>query len=584
MNEKWLGESPKQAQGNGAVLLLVDSSDAQSYQVVKPAILSALGHLGIPYATWDLKAGPVNSADISRYACLILGQDHLGKKLGESGAQVIRDAVKDGMGLVSFDGDLGSFSGAFYEIFNISVGKKPLLCSQIKTVGLDHYITGTRELDDEAPLDNPVEFWPIESPQYGLSRICPLQTENNRPAIAISRYAKGKAVLFTASVKLWIKKHLGHACGLDDVFWKSIVWAARKPFVIYAMPPFATALIDDCSGSYNHFGFVDTMNRYGWLPHLEVYMEDIDRVMHEEDYADSKKMKWLYENALAEFGVHGFTYDKLMWFDHAGRKPLNDEQLSENFRRYDGYLAKWGIRPSRVENCHFSELGRNALPYLKERGITYISMSLPLDTGWFDVPEKKPALEIPGPYNHRGYNMADVPDDPHFFTIRSRLDAKDRTSTTFHSYGDFLWDNTMFWDEAPKTNVEAAIKVAVLQARRGVDSRFFGQIMTHEQRVATVNRAEWEEIFAGIREGLKKYDLIFRRTEFICDYARSHYNSHIATINVNRESGQIGCDMEGEARVTTALEVYEDEGESVKGRLVDVPPFTGLVNVKCQAD
>ncbi|MDO9542621.1 MAG: polysaccharide deacetylase family protein, partial [Kiritimatiellia bacterium] len=513
------------------------------------------------------------------HRCIILGQDCLGKKLGQTGAESLRDAVKAGAGLVSFDGRPGDYHGAFAEIFKMSLGRAPLSCSQIKTTNVNHYLTETRELNEIISLKEAVEVWPIESACYGLAEASLLQTAGNWPVLITTTYGRGRAVLFATSAGLWTKKILGHASGMDDVFWKAIVWAARKPFAIYAMPPFATTLVDDCSGSYNHFHYVDIMNKYGWIPHLELYLEDIDRVMHDENYADSTKIKELYDAGLAEFGVHGFTYDNLMWFDHAGRKPLSDKQIAENFKMYDAYLKKWGVKPSRYENPHFSEMGRNALPYLKERGIEYLSFSQNLDTGWLDVPHKKPALIPPGPYHHTGYYMGYLKEDADFFILASKLRPWSLDSPDFTPETDFLWNNTIFWDESPFNNASAAARVGIKQIRRGVDARFFGTLLCHEQRIAVVSMREWDEMFSGIHDGLKKYRLIYRPFEYICDYARSHYDARISAVSINDESGKVHCELRGKTYLTTALEVYANEGDSVQCRLCDVPRFTGTVNV-----
>lgn len=569
-----------QSEGNGTVLLLVCRSHTKEYDRVEKTMLAAFQHLGIPYRIWDMDAGVPSVKHLLEHSCVILGQDHLGKTLGQSGAEALRDTVKAGVGLVSFDGDLGGYSGAFSEIFKVSLGKTPWLCSKLKTTNTEHYITGTRELNDDVSLKQMVEVWPVESPHYGFAGSSLLTTANNWPVLIANTYGQGRAVFFTSSVKLWTKDIFGHASGLDDVFWKSIVWAARKPFAIYAMPPFATALVDDCSGSYNHFRYADTMNKYGWIPHLEVYLEDIDRVMHEERYQDSAKIKELYDTEMAEFGVHGFTYNNLMWFDHAGRKPLSDKQIAENFKQYDAYIKKWGIKPSRYENHHFSEMGRNALPYLKERGVVNLSMLLNFDTGWMDVPHKKPAFTPPMPYHHRGYYMDYLQEDRDFFILRSKLEPWSFDTPGAVAGVDFLWDNTIFWDESPFNNVEAAARVGIKQIRRGIDARFFGTLVCHEQRIAVVSMREWNEMLGSIHDGLKKYQLIYRPFEYICDYARSHYDTRILAVSVNNESGKLYCKFQGKACLTTALEIYTNKGDSVQYQSCDVPQFTGTVSVE----
>ncbi|MCK4400719.1 hypothetical protein KAW08_00265 [bacterium] len=572
----------QQSEGNGTVLLLADSSDDKAYSYVEETMLAALGHLGIPYKIRDIETDILSRKELLEHSCVILGQNCLGKKLGQKGAEILRDAVGAGVGLVSFDGDLGSYSKAFFEIFRINIGRTPLLCSDIKTVNVEHYITGTRELDDDVTLYKPLEVWPIESPHCGSVGKSLLQTSNNWPVLIASTHGQGRAVLFTGSVKLWIRDILGHASGLDDVFWKSIVWAARKPFAIYAMPPFATALVDDCSGSYNHFRYVDTMNKYGWLPHVSIFLENIDRVIHQADYADSAKMKALYDAGLAEFSVHGFTYENLAVFNHRARKPLSDEQIVGNFKRIDAYFKKWGITPSRWQNYHFCEMGTNAFPYMKERGVEYLHMELNPDTAWLDVPDNKPAFRPPKPYHHRGFYMDYLEQDTDFFIFHSMLNPWGFDSPDFVQETDFLWNHTIFWDESPCNNVEDAARIGIKQIRRGIDARFFGYILCHEQRVAVVSMKEWDKILGSIHDGLKKYDLIYRAPEYILDYARSHYDTRIADVSVNNESGKVHCKMQGKTRLTTALEVYINNENSVQCELCDIPQFTGTVNVKMQ--
>ncbi|MFA5864385.1 MAG: hypothetical protein WC975_06825 [Phycisphaerae bacterium] len=568
-----------QSEGNGAVLLLIDKSQRREFDQVGPAVLNAFKHLGIPYCVRDLENGLPSTKELLSFSCIILGQDHLGDKLGSTGAASLRDAVKEGSGLVCLDGQLGSYSGPFFDIFGVTPGLKPFLCSTIKAGRLDHFITGTREPDDEVTPDRPVEVWPVESSKGAPEQTILLKTANNSPAVIATPFGRGRSVLFAFSLQMWTNEFLGHAGGLDDVFWKSIVWAARKPFALYAMPPFTTALVDDCSGSYNHFRYVDTMSQYGWIPHIEVYLEDIDRVMHHEDYADSKKIKSLYDEKLAEFGVHGLTYDHLMWFDHKNRKSLSDDELKKNFEIYDACLEKWQITPSRIENMHFGEIGVNALPFLKQRGIEYLSMVLPFDTAFLDVPEKKPPLTLPGPYHLRGYYMAHLPEDPHFFILRSFLEPKDFNTNAPAPHVDFLWGNTIFWDESPRTNIEQAARIAVLQVRRGLDARFYGTTVAHEQRVAVIPMDEWAAIYARIDNGLKKYNLIHRSWEYIADYARSRYHTRISSVSVNRDNGSLHCSLTGKASVATALEVYINEGGTVRCRSCEVPSFSGMVTV-----
>ena len=259
-----------------------------------------------------------------------------------------------------------------------------------------------------------------------------------------------------------------------------------------------------------------------------------------------------------------------------------DEKLIENFRIYDECMRKWNIKPARYENCHFSELGKNALPHMKERGIEYISLSLKLDTGWLDVPRNKPALHPPGPYHHLGFYYDCLEDDMDFFILRSKLNKWRFDSPQFVPEVDFLWDNTIFWDENKFNDVDAAANVGIKQIRRGVDSRFFGTLLCHEQRIAVLSMSDWEKIFKCIYNGLKKYHLIYRPFDYICDYIKSFHNSRVTSVMVNEQSGKVNCKLEGKTIVATVLEIYTDEADTVSLQTSNVPAYTGSISVDCQ--
>ncbi len=46
---------------------------------------------------------------------------------------------------------------------------------------------------------------------------------------------------------------LGPLAGLDDLFWRGLVWAARKPFCLRGLPPLVTMRVDDVAGTGGHW-------------------------------------------------------------------------------------------------------------------------------------------------------------------------------------------------------------------------------------------------------------------------------------------------------------------------------------------
>ena len=88
-----------ESEGNGTVLLVVDSRAADNYAIVADAMPAALQHLGIPHRVCDLSGGVPPTEQLLGHRCIILGQDGLGKQLAPGGAEALRDAVKAGVGL-----------------------------------------------------------------------------------------------------------------------------------------------------------------------------------------------------------------------------------------------------------------------------------------------------------------------------------------------------------------------------------------------------------------------------------------------------------------------------------------------------
>jgi hypothetical protein len=85
--------------------------------------------------------------------------------------------------------------------------------------------------------------------------------------------------------------------GLDDLVWRSIVWAARKPFVMQGMPPFVTMSIDDVTGPTD---WIHIANEVGIKPWVGVFLNDMSP-------AESADLAALSQAGSATIGIHAFT-------------------------------------------------------------------------------------------------------------------------------------------------------------------------------------------------------------------------------------------------------------------------------------
>lgn len=569
-----------QAQGNVCLLVIVDSSSPGEYASVGDTLFAALRHWGMPYKVLDIAREAFPNEQLDQVcSCIIIAQPKMSGQLVGARAVAIRDAVKGGVGLVSLDFVTNDYDVPLQEIFGgLSVGVSPVSRSALRTSNSAHYITARRENGSVLTLARPVEVTPIHNISYRMPQQRLIETFDCWPILLVNEFEGGRTVQFTISPEIWLNDVLGHAGGLDDVLWRSIVWAASKPFVMRAMPPFVTALIDDCSSSYNHFGYIDIFNRHGYSPHLELFLEDLDRVFHDDRTLDSRAIKAKYDEGLVDIAAHAFTYDDQIYFDHGRAIAYDDARLAENFERFDHRFANWGIRPSRFVNAHFGEIGVNALPYLMERGICFYGGIHPFGEAWFGDAGTRLPWE-PAPYGQKGFLLDYMPGHPEFFALKAQIEPYWYTPEQ-RAEADCLWGNTIFWDENSRNDVESAACQAVRQIKRGLNSLFYGSLYTHEQRIAVLSMSELDRFLSQVDDLMSGFEVIPCRLERVAEYALNLRESGITLAQRDNESRVLTCKLEGRTSLATCVQLFEEEGSEIRQCLLDVPPFHGAMTIE----
>jgi hypothetical protein len=566
-----------QSTGNRCLGVVVDSAAPNGWPVVDETVFAALRHLGLPYRVLDLGQTRLTPETLDALAVVLLAQAGLGQRLSEGEAVHLRAAVRGGLGLVCFDGDLAAYPAALRDVFGITGGASAIARSRVRLARDDHFITETRSRGESVVFAAPVAVCRLEAPGWAAPEHCLLVTDDNWPALVARPFGQGRVVAWTLALVVWTNAVLGHAMGLDDLFWKGIVWAARKPFVMRAMPPFVAFVLDDASSSYNHFGYLDVFNHHGYIAHVGVYLDDVDKVMHDVHGQDSRALKAKHDAGLVEVAAHGFSYDHQIYFDHQNLRPWPESVQADNFRRYDQKFKEWGIQPSRMLNAHFGEVGLNALPYLRERGIEFYFAIWPFGQAWFEPAATRRPWTDPEPYHYVGCAFDAMPDHPDFFAVGARVQSRQQSSAPLVS-SEFLWGNTIFWDESPENNLQGAADQALIQLRRGLDSLFYGELFTHEQRIAVLSRRQLDEILTLIDRGLSRHQYVHRSLAYIAEYARCKVRSRLTAVNVDA-GGQITCDLAGRTTMTTCLYLFTETDGALHQCFVDVPPFDGSVRV-----
>ncbi|HEB32634.1 MAG TPA: hypothetical protein ENI15_17460 [Spirochaetes bacterium] len=577
---------------NLSALCIVDSNKKEQYEILQETIWAPLAHFGIPHTAFDMTSGNDLNDPLLSCAVIIFAQENVLSSLSPENGMSITKAIAAGTGLISFDPDIHHLPESLKYAFGLRTTEEqthmhvgffdmPESTTQaVRTIDNEHYITYTREIEF-THFNKPVRVGNIVEIGTDARVLMVHANSSGCPALVVTSFEKGRAVLFTFSTTVWLKEYFGHGGGLTDVFWKSIAWAARKPFTMFAMPPFATMRVDDCSGTNDRFRWIDTVNRHGIIPHCSLFMENISRT-------GSLALKRKYDEGLAEFSAHAFTWNRVFYWkpespeDHTRGEPLPDHELRDAFQKIDAKFSEWGIKPSRVFLPHFGEVGQNVLPFLKERGIIFFGLQMRINVP-FNYVVGGTNRELM-PYFGQGGTLDKHPEDPDFFVAESdyttlpkaEIDlkvAKDEIKEPYQMY-DFLWD----WGRV-EVDIEAAARHASNQLKLGLDNLIFGQINTHEQNIYVLSLAEWENLMTRIEEMTERYKIMWKNWEYIASYAADRHETRIISVEYDTATRDITCNFQGRSKQTLYIYVFRDKGECIEYSLHPVPDFEDSISL-----
>jgi hypothetical protein len=527
---------------------------AAGEDILERAVLVALRHFGLPYELVDMD-GELSDARfeelVSRRPALLFPRSGSCARLSAARADRLAQAVSEGLGLVLYEPDLASLPSAICGLFASSLEGERGELRELVVARDDAYATWLKEVGETVRSDAGVDFTALHAGEGSA-----LTDGSGHDLMLLAERGEGRALLFPFDASLYCIEAVGHAAGLDDLFTRSIVWAARPPFAVWGMPPMAGLAVDDCSGSYNFFGYVDVMNERGWKPSLSLFTETIDEVAHDDVEICARRLRRGAKEGGLEVNFHALRYNESFCFDHLGRRSLALTELEDRFARYDAARSRLGVEPSPWAHPHFGEIGAAAIPFYQARGVEFITYLLPLDAAWFDVPSKIAPLPPLPPFGHGGYYQTELPGFPGVTACNCVLDKKTRQSADYVPKTDYLWNNTVFWNENEGIDVGRAARTLAEQIKRGVDSGFYGEGATHEQRIACLRPGELAEIYAEADRLLSRHRIDWRRLgSEVMPYARKRRLSSI--VRLDREGEGIAYEFSSDEAVGTEFQVYE---------------------------
>lgn len=564
------------AQGNRALLVVVNSVGSYwDYSIVEETVLCALDHFGLPYRVLDLCEERLTPALLENCACLLLAQSRVGAFLTKAENVLLAAAVREGMGLVSFDNDLRNYDGAYLELFGFEeINPHPFASNLLRVREQEHYVTAMQRPGEIHRFDAMVtalavgkyrrDVVPLADCILGKEQLVYIRhitpwsafEPRNWPAAFAARWGRGKAVQFTVSPRLWKRQFFGHVRGLDDLFWRSIVWCARKPFIANMIPPFVTMSFDDCSGRHD-FRYVDAASSRGYVPMPSLFLERVDERLFPRIREQQRAGK-------AEYNTHAVNYYDHMYHAY-GRGPYTACELDERFAREDAFWAGVGAPPTRTVRFHCGEMGVNALPYLKRRGRCFLNPAL--QTGLL----KADMCMADGyyPYNLQNCYYDYLPDDHWFFAFNSML-------ARFQE--DFLGGATVNLLESPVNDVKKAGQSLAFQISNGLRAGFHADVVTHEQKFENLSLTEWEAVLEEgdrLTAGMEK---IMAGHDEIAAYLRN--KDGVRLVSAAAKDGVAFVRLQGNTDVPLRLSVFTDCEEGIQREYLDVGPFGGVCSME----
>ena len=558
-----------------SLLVILDNSNKENYRVYQKTILPFLEHFGVPCREIDLAKEESTNFNASG---ILIAQEGLGERMSKETKESLYQALKQGTGLINLDYHLDSWK-ELHQPLKIERIEKENKTSLVR-IGETHYINQLQQPEAEKELLQPLEFLRVKTEGEPL-----LLSEDNSPLLLCSPSLK--LVQFLISPKLWDEEYFGHCTGLDDILFRSIIWAVKKPFVAKMIPPFVTSRIDDANGSANIFGkkkdsanknfaYLNILNKYGYVPNVGLYIDDIT----EEDRGIIKEK---YAKHLANFSPHAFSDPKNInehpiYMLHNG-KEFSVRELKENFSRVDERFEHWKIRQSKTINAHFGEVGVKSLPFLRERGIGFtMQPGVPFGYNWAGAVEGKHPEWNPKPYGNHGFNYDEMLNRPEFFNVVSHFLGSHKLKDGGISATDFLWGNTTFWNESKFNNIDGAAEGGAKTIKLGLDSGFLGCLMTHEQRIATLSAKEFEETLKRIDDLLSDREKIFASYDKIAEYLYHHSQSELKEVKI--EGNKISCRLSGKSAIPLKLSIFEEKEGKIIRKFHNLPSFSEEVKVE----
>jgi len=412
-----------------------------------------------------------------------------------------------------------------------------------------------------------------------------------KPLIIAALHGSGRVVQWTSY--RWLDPNvLGFYNGLDDIVWRSMVWAARKPFVFQGNIPLVSMRIDDCVGLGTDFAYIETVNKHGIVPHIAFMMDDTPPGAAAKlgEYTRRGKAE-AFVHARKQAGHTGFFFWDFDFNDFNRGKPFGEEALARNFDDLEVFYKKYDIRHAKTATPHYVPGAANALPYLRAMGVTFDSVSsatMP-NTGenrfW--------PYELYQRAGYFGISFTSYEDGNFVYRSRMIMDwvGKDPSIFCTSSYALGIKADWLRPSRAPgfeeTRKVEGLIADGIDMLRLSLDSMGPSFFFTHELNIGLMEGGAGllDRAFEGVMSNLRKHHKVIPcGLDELNQYGKNIRTADLAAARYDPAARSLQVDWRGYSDMPTKFHVFTEEGGEIRDRWADLPVYRGPTTVHLRVD
>jgi hypothetical protein len=478
---------------SATVLAVVDSTDPRG-RLFDRVLLPILRFWGVPLRILDLAAPLRRPPETDAIALVLLAQEGIAAERLSGVAELIGRAVGGGAGLVLCDPALEVSASADGTVaFSVRpwAGVRPVSAAAVVGDGFVARLQRTRGRFDFA---KPVPALPRGGGTVALAAI------DGMPLLVL-RDGPPRIVEWGLSSSLWAADALGFGRGADALFWRALLWAARKPFAIAAFPPFGRFRFDDCRGLWRgprDLDFLSVMAEFGERPNLGVCLSALTAEGWRELAGRARRgeIEVTPHVQAPELGI--FNVDALPAGAAAEPDPLAAE-IRALFAAHDCPMAD-------SVSDHNHEITARGRRIARDLGMRSRMNVLRLGESWEGLHRDW----RPAPFGRLNYALDRFVDAPELFTAinhhlsfdqsLTRLEDGHFLCTTFGGFTADRWDflNGLV-DAHGRVDLDAAAERLRVHAELALNSLFFLGSISHTHFIRHLGPADWRRLLEAYR-------------------------------------------------------------------------------------